>query len=217
MKEPKKSMYENIKTYGFIYIGFSKLIDVLQNHTLYVIVRDKVIKTANRIFPDIAIIFSLLMSVVFANIILKFEITDVFKYIMLVVGLYRMYEMLIYAIHSNFIYEELKKITPAGIRIASQRRKLILLLPNIFEMINYFILYGAIILNPYWTDSYFESFRANFNCFVFQNSDILIEHSHELKKLAFFQSVLGLFYMIVCVAIILSGIIPKTIEDDRKN
>jgi|GEM_PF-6495163 len=216
MKNEKENMSENIKLYGFIYIGFSKLIDILQNHTLYVIIRNEVIKTKNRVFPDIAIIFNLVMSFVFANIILKYEITNVFAYIMVIVGSYRMYEMLIYAIHSNFVYEGLKQKSSAGIRIASQRRKLILLFPNVFEMVNYFIVYGVVISKPYWTNAYFEAIKANFNCFVFQNSDVLIGYSEKLKNLAFFQSALGIFYMIVCVAIILSGITPKTIEDDRK-
>jgi hypothetical protein len=139
--------------------------------------------------------------------------------VVLIVMLYRLYEMLLTVTNNYFFSQYDKKTAPTLKSIASMRRSLILLVLNIIDAINIFVVvnsaYARYVLQckelglSYW-------YKSTAYCLLTFNQDMLLDRFPKLENLAFIQTMIGLFLLVTVLSRIISDMPSlKVIENER--
>ena len=202
---------------GFLYNVFDKIINFLFKCTFFEILKKLCKIEKIRTMADIYVCIMLSLSIVTAIIsgyIYKsiWILTVIFCCV-----IYRIYEITVTLIFNFFTSKQTKK-QPLEIRVLSIKRCIFIFLLNVVEIANHFVaLYFSFarLSKIDLTASYISMLKSSAYAFITYNTDAIIEISVNLSGLSFVQSMLGVFYTLILLTMLISNA-PK-IESINKN
>ena len=202
---------------GFLYNVFEKIIGFLLKCTFFEVLKKLFRIKKGRTMADIYVCIMLCLSILIAIFS-----GYIHKYIWLHIVLfccvsYRIYEITVIIIF-NFFTSKQTKERPLEGRVFSVKRCIFIFLFNVFEIVNHFITLYISFSKFTGIDfpvSYIPMFKASAYAFITYNADTIIEISNKLGGIAFAQSMLGVFYTLILLTMLI-GNAPK-IESINEN
>ncbi len=160
-----------------------------------------------RTFADIYVFIMFLLSIV-CGIFSRQIGNNVLNNIVVIAVVYRLYEMSVAITYNFYTSEQSEENLSATDRVASIKRSILLFVMNMIEIANWFVvlfIQKGTLKSLYNIPKYLELFESSFLCFITQDADKINNIFNSVGALPFAECVLGYFYTVCFLAILLGN------------